>query len=62
MTLVCSPQFDRSLFLNTLQGADRYVAVRVRHRYPSILGRVLELFVASDLIDLITSRHPSISL
>src|SRR5450631_633778 len=48
-----SPQFDPRLFLDTFEGAYRYVPFRVRHRHPPFFRRVFELLVAPDLTDLI---------
>src|SRR5271155_778920 len=48
-----SLELDPRLFLNTLESTHRYVAVRVRHGYPSPFCWVFELLVAPNLIYLI---------
>src|ERR1700675_207876 len=48
-----SCQFDPGLFLDALQGSYRYISLRMRHRHAAFFPRMLELFVAADMVHLV---------
>lgn len=46
-------QFDAGLSFHAFESLDRYVALGMRHSDTTLLGGMLELFVAANLIDFV---------